>query len=209
MWKNSALFAPLLALLAAFSGSSPLWATPITGVTVSSNVAVCCGESLQNLVNGVGLIGGYNTSALNVVGGTSGISILNSTSPPPVFTFDLQGNRQLSQIAFWNYSGSFSNLGINALQVSTSLDGISYSPISSITNLTRGGAGLQAAEIFTFGIPLEAAFVRVAPLSNFGGNAVNFQEVMFVEAAVPEPGTMILSSLALASLIAYRRLRHT
>jgi hypothetical protein len=209
MFKTSGIYFPLLALLAAVLGNSSLLAGPITGVTVAYSGSVCCGESPQNLVNGSGLVGGYNTSALNQPSGASGITIQSFSNPVPEFTFNLQGNRQLSQIAFWNYSGIFPQLSINALLVSTSLNGTDFTPIPSITNLTQGGSGPQAAEIFSFGIPLDAAFVRVAVLSNYGAFGAVLQEVMFVEVAVPEPGTMILSSLALASLIAYRRLRHT
>jgi hypothetical protein len=141
------------------------------------------GTNIQNTVNGVGL------SSLS-------LTATHAPSAPPnswvsagaltgTVTFDLGGTFAVDSFSFWNQNGggpgANGSTGIRGVTVSTSTDGITFTPLTGgPTSFAQVAVNANAPpQIFNF-TPVSARFFRFTILSNYGDPAqTGFAEVGF------------------------------
>lgn len=176
------------------NGPKVAHAVLITGVTASTTMGSGSGTNLQNTVNGVGL------TSLSLTANHDATIPTNSwVSSPGILTgsvtFNLNGLYSLEGFSFWNQNaggpGASGSTGIQNVQVSTSLNGVTFMPLAGgPTTFSRVITTISPPEIFVFG-PVAAAFVRFDILSNYGDPVqTGFAEVQFNGTAIPEPSTL-------------------
>jgi hypothetical protein len=186
-------------------------ASRISSVTASTpDMGSSFGTNLVNTVNGVGL------STLSLTATHDGTVPLNSwVSANGVLTghviFDFGTAFLVDSFSFWNQNaggpGALGITGIDAVQVSTSLDGTTYVPLAGgptqFSQIMTAPAGPQ---IFNF-VPVSARFFEFTIGSNWGDPVeTGFGEVGFD--AIPEPATSVLIAsgcVALCALISRKR----
>src|SRR5207244_1823361 len=120
-------------------------------------------------------------------------------------TFDLGGLFVVDSFSFWNQNGggpgSAGSTGIQGVQVLTSTNGVTFTPLAggpSVFAQVSGSTNLPP-QIFTFA-PVAATQFRFQILSNYGDAAeTGFAEAGFNN-AVPEPSTAALFALGVAVL---------
>ncbi len=133
-------------------------------------------------------------------------------------TYNLSGGSvvQVGTMYVWNYNeffgSSFVNRGVDTLQVSTSPDGTTFTPIIDPLNSSTTWVFAEAPgttgytpQVFSFSSPVSAAFIRFDILTNYGDahDFVGLSEVGF-DAPTPEPGTGLLMLSAIGLLIGAR-----
>lgn len=193
-------------LAAVFSQAS---AAPILGVTASTPNGTAAG-TIDNVVNGTGLIGGIQPTSLHSQSGTNTAWLSSATGANSQLDFDLGDLYSLSGMAFWNANGSFVGRGIQTVQILSSVDGLVYSVIAgSPTAFAQVPAAPSPAEIFSW-TPVVARFVRFDVGSTFDTNGSLVNEVLFDGSAVaPEldssTALMPLSLMCLGLLSLKRR----
>ena len=94
--------------------------------------------------------------------------------------------------------------------VSTSLDGVNFTPLPSASNvaLTRapGVDGYDTPDVVSLG-GVQAQHVRFANLLPHASTLVGFSEMIFFEEPIPEPSTLLLAALGLLGLLGWGRRR--
>jgi hypothetical protein len=109
--------------------------------------------------------------------------------------FDLHGAYTLVGMSVWNYNDN-GFLGVQGVSVSTSTDGVTFTPLAGGPTTFAMGAFFspEPPQQFTFG-PVVAHFVRFDITSNYGSlNLTGLSEVGFdgTLTAVPVPPTLLL-----------------
>jgi hypothetical protein len=204
----------LLLAAAVFSIPASLSAALVTGVTATTNMGSGFGSSLANTVNGVGLTG--NVPSLTSPHASSEPTNAWSSNPSIVtgnVDFTFPSAQPIGGFSFWNSNnggpGDFGSSGINGVNVSYSLDGVTFLPVpgAPTTFAQVMGNGPAAPETFTF-VPVTASRVRFGITSNHGdrrdGGQTGFAEVQFN--TIPEPATFGFG-LALVGAVASSRRR--
>jgi hypothetical protein len=173
------------------------------------------GTSINNIVNGAGLLG--NTPSLT---GTHAIGSLSngwygSLVAGNLITFDLNGTYRLAGFSLWNFNAD-RTVGVNGVNVLTSTDGTNFTSVAGAPTQFAIGSNFapESPELFSF-TPVTASYVRFQVLSNYGFNspgiATGLSEVQFDSAsaaAVPEPVTIFGTLMGLGSgAVLKRRLR--
>ena len=180
----------------------------IAGVTATTNMGSGAGTSLANTVNGAGL-SALTLTATHAATSSSNSWISASGTLIGNVTFDLGGLFVVDSFSFWNQNGggpgSAGSTGIQGVQVLTSTNGVTFTPLAggpSAFAQVSGSTNLPP-QIFTFA-PVAATQFRFQVLSNYGDTAqTGFGEVGFD--AVPEPSTAALLALGVAALGCLRR----
>jgi len=182
----------------------------ISTVTASTpDMGAGFGTLLINTVNGAGL----NTLSLTALHDSTAPN--NSwVSSGGILTghviFDLGMTFLVDSFSFWNQNTGGPDLsggtGIRGVQVSTSLNGITYSPLlggpTQFSQVTTAPAG---PEIFNFA-PVSTRFFQFTISSNWGDTAeTGFAEVGFNNAAIPEPTTLSLAAIGALAILALKR----
>jgi hypothetical protein len=152
----------------------------VPGVTTTTNMGTWSTYSMPNLTNGVGLSQLSVTGTHSATFGEMWMSNTNQTTG--WLQFDLASPLPIAVIAVWNYNSTISLLrGVNQMNVSTSLDAINWTPLS--TELVPQGTGLALPPHLIQASGVTARYVRFDILSNFGTNYTGLSEVQFVAGA--------------------------
>jgi hypothetical protein len=134
----------------------------------------------------------------------------NSAATAATVTYDLGSSKTIDALALWNEDIS----GIGSLALETSSDGLIFAPLVAGLLPTNNNDNFDyGADVFSFGA-VTAQFVRFVMTNcpqvpngpnpgGFGGCAIG--EVAFRATAVPEPGILELTGLALLGLVLVRR----
>ena len=191
-----------LGMLAAFAASA-LLASPVTGVTVTTDMGTFIGSDPAYLTDGSGL-SSYDTGAIHDAAGPT--NSWAGTSLTGTITFNLGGTYDLDGMAVWNFN-SVNTYGVQDVTVRTSLDGISYSAIAGAPTSFAIGSSFMAEVAETFSFSTTASYIQFEVASSYGGSSSSLSEVMFTgtAASTPEPATYALFGAGLAVLAFFRR----
>ena len=181
-----------------------LSAARIPAVTASTNMGSGFGTNIQRTVDGTGL------SSLSLTATHDGTipsnSWVSSGTLTGIVTFDLGVTFLVDSFSFWNQNGGGpgqnGTTGIQGVAVSTSTDGIIFTPLPGGPTSFAQVPLLAAAppEIFNF-TPVSARFFRFTILTNYGDPAqTGFAEVGF-NGSVPPVPTLSQWGLILLSLL--------
>ena len=194
--------AGLLAL--ALTTSAP--AGYITGVTASTDMGNFLSSNIANIVDGSGL-SSLSLTATHAQAVPTNYWAGNSFGQ---VTFDLHGSYTLAGMSVWNFNADNAE-GVQGVSVSTSKDGVTFTPLAGgPTTFAQGalGAAPEPPQQFTFG-PVVADFVRFDILSNYGFFVTGLSEVGFDGTpgtpAVPAPPTLLLGLVGAGCVARLRR----
>jgi hypothetical protein len=134
------------------------------------------------------------------------------TDTSPFIVFDLGAVYSLSSFRIWNYNGvdafhNYSGRSIRDADISTSLNGVSFSDAGSYVLLPAPGANGYAGELIPFDVT--ARFVRFDIRTNHAGDlayGVGMSEISF--SSVPAPPSIVLFGSALVGGAGALRKRH-
>jgi hypothetical protein len=184
-----------LAGLLALAVATPVYAGYITGVTATTNMGTFLGNIAQ-IVDGSGL-SSLSLTATHDTATTSNVWLSANGTLTGQVTFDLHGAYTLVGMSVWNFNGN-NPAGVQGVGVSTSTDGVTFTPLAGGPTTFAPGANLapEPPQQFTFG-PVVADFVRFNITSNYGSQfETGLSEVGFdgtlVTTAVPAPPTLLL-----------------
>jgi hypothetical protein len=131
----------------------------------------------------------------------------NQGSTSASVTYNFGSSRTFDALALWNEDFA----GIGALALSTSSDGVTFAPLVAVLPPDNTNDVDYGADVFAFG-PVTAQYIRFdmtnCPQQPAGFDSCAIGEVAFREATangVPEPGILMLTSLALFGLVLARR----
>jgi hypothetical protein len=185
----------VLAGLLTLTLATPARAGYITGVTATTNMGSINSFDIDHIVDGSGLSPSPSLTATHAAAnsGNSWASAFGTVTGQ--VNFDLHGAYTLVGMSVWNYNDN-SFLGVQGVSVSTSMDGVTFTPLAG--GPTTFAEGLffspEPPQQFTFG-PVVADFVRFDITSNYGSrNLTGLSEVGFdgTLTAVPVPPTWVL-----------------
>jgi hypothetical protein len=173
----------------------------ITGVTASTNMGTLLGD-IAHIVDGYGL-SSLSLTATHTFGTFSNSWTSSQNVVTGQVTFDLHGAYTLGGMSVWNANtAGLVTLGVNGVTVSTSTDGVTFTPLAGgPTTFAQGQASFsEPAEQFTFAPSVVANFVRFNITSNYGNSSTGLNEVAFngtaVTTGVPAPPTLLLGLVA-------------
>jgi hypothetical protein len=181
----------------------------ITGVTATTNMGNGFGTDIAHIVDGSGL-SSLSLTATHAAGTTSNDWVSFSGTTTGQVTFDLHGTFTLVGMSVWNFNGN-NTVGVQGVSVSTSTDGVTFTPLAGGPTTFAQGANFAAEppQQFTFG-PVVADFVRFDITSNYGFPLeTGLSEVGFDGTpgtpVVPAPPTLLLGLVGAACVARLRR----
>ncbi|HZN39736.1 MAG TPA: discoidin domain-containing protein [Planctomycetota bacterium] len=168
-----------LTLVAWCAFSSVCTAQFIPGVTTTTSMGTWFSYNIANLTNGVGLSAMTLTATHSANWQDMWISNQITTG---WLQFDLGAVVQLGGIVVWNYNSSISLArGVQLMNVSTSTDGLTFTPPSAVT-VPQGTA--QPIPGYLIGTGAVAArYVKFDILSNYGDTYTGLSDVQFLAGA--------------------------
>lgn len=198
------------AVAVAFIGAGKSPAAYLTGVTATTNMGNGFGSNISQITDGSGL-SSLSLTATHATA-TPGNSWVGNVVTGTV-DFDLNGSFSLAGMSVWNFNAN-NIFGTNGVQVLSSLNGVTYTPVPGGPSAFAQGAlfAPEGPQQFTFG-PVNAAFVRFNIQSNFGfgATASGLSEVGFdagpVANPVPAPAGLLLGLTGLPIFGALARFR--
>ncbi|MFT4662569.1 MAG: hypothetical protein ACI9O4_002177 [Chitinophagales bacterium] len=164
----------------AFSGAEVPVENVINPVSATSTLDAA-GTDIQNAIDGTGLDVFPSLSANHEP--TNPINSWISQDATGVIDFDLGGLFLVDGFAFWNQNGggpgADGTSGIKDVIIYASTDGTNYNLIPGApSTFTQVTTGPSAPEVFDF-TALEASFIRIEVLNNYGDMFTGFGEVAF------------------------------
>ena len=164
----------------AFIRTNEIIENTINPVSATTTLPASFGSSLDNTINGAGLDTFPSLSATHEM--TTPDNSFLATNDQGAIDFDLGGSYLIDGLAFWNENAPGpGQTGIQDVTVSSSEDGITYTPISGApSTFAKVNGPTSTAEQFSF-TPITASYIRFDVISNYGdpGNLVAFAEVAF------------------------------
>jgi F5/8 type C domain/PEP-CTERM motif len=191
-------------------------------VSVSTNMGTQGGNTtgnfaLVNTINQSGLSASYISGVTDFTTYTA-TTTANSSAPTDIWfsnfiatgnvDFNLGGSYTIDQFALWNMGNidsvkKFTLLASNDSTFATTTNLGSFTAGEGSSNNTLA----QAAQDFSFAATT-ASYVRVKITSNYGFPFTGISEAAFggvvPAAAVPEPASMVMLGLGIASVLGYR-----
>jgi hypothetical protein len=174
----------------------------IPGVSATTDMGSGFGTSLDNTLNGMGLIGGVPSLTAQHEPTTPINSWVADMATIGQVTFDLNGLYQVNGFSFWNQNaggpGPNGATGINGVVIEASTDGVNFSVIPGApSSFAVVPDPFADPEIFSFAA-VDATHIRFNIRSNHGDPAqTGFAEVHFSQ--VPAPGALALFGLTALS----------
>jgi hypothetical protein len=206
-----------VALVAGLVLSPQTLATPILGMSVSTDMPTATGYDITNVINGSGLASGPALSGQHANASTSNAWLSTVTSGSLII--DLGGDYDLSGFTFWNTNwdhgtpNSKGKYGINDVTFLYSLGGSAFTAIPGAPlSLSKQNSTTDITpEIFTFAT-ITADRVKIMITGNHGADGVGMAEIQFDgsrlesspdvlgSASVPEPTILAMLCLGLTGL---------
>jgi hypothetical protein len=160
----------------------------INPVSATTTLAAQFGSSVDNTINGAGLVTFPSLSADHE--GTNPGNAFYASSDVGTLDFDLGGSYLVDGLAFWNTNATGPpQTGIQDVVISSSEDGVTFTPIPGAPTVFAEATGTTTeAEQFSFDV-VTASYIRIEVTTNYGsGSFVGFAEVAFsgIEATVIE-----------------------
>ncbi len=155
----------------------------IIPVGVTTTFTPAFGTVPENIIDGSGL-SDFPSITADHDDTTPGNSFIGGDETSGSFDFDLGGTFMLNGVAIWNQNaggpGTDGEEGIREIVLSSSLDGVTFTPISNSPSLVAivTDNGPIGPEQFGFDTT-EAAFIRLEVLSNHGDDDTGFAEIAF------------------------------
>lgn len=174
----------------------------ITTTSVSASSELHAGYTVNNLVNGSGLVGStHDDSFLNMW-------LAHPTDTTPTLTFDLGSLYSVTATNIWQYIWpNNTNRGVDDLDILWSTDNATYTLWGSV-NLAEGG---NTAQVFNTAV--DAQFIKFDINSSHGSSYIGLSEVQFIGTQagqtppttnVPEPSTLAIFALGVLGLLSRR-----
>jgi len=156
------------------------------------------GASAHNGLNGLALYGDVNGNDLGLQNGAAGVN----NGKYIQFQFNTASYADFTL----TFAGRRTSTGFTSFDVSTSTNGVNFSPAGSITTIVATGYSLITFDLNATIDNAATAYVRLTSVgtSTSSGGNVRIDNVQF-NATVPAPGAAAL--LALGGLVATRRRR--
>lgn len=200
------------AAIAAFvvPASAPAMAAVITPVSVvASSQLSGYGRVAVNTINSSGLTGlGHGTDPTTMWLSTGNGAAGGTPDLAPSITFDLGSVVSINSAQIWNYNESGgTNRGVTSFSFSSSLDGITYTSLSSFTLTAASGSAGDLAQ--TVAVTASAEFIRLSRLTSADTEGfVGLSEVRFTTAnaliegtGIPEPSSAALLLVGLVGCV--------
>ena len=181
--KSRLAFAPLVTSLVAFasvqmSRADIIVIDPVTGVTVSSELAGGFDRIGDYLVDGSGLSDGQHGTIPDGSMWLSGGTCCGSVEDlDPSITFDLGAVYTISSIHVWNYNestgGGLTERGVNEVSIEYGTTAALGETVAGITNFTQAPepvVATYAGEVFDAFPPFTARFIKFDINSSHGGD---------------------------------------
>src|SRR5262249_12668099 len=146
-----------LAGLLALALTTPVHAGYITGVTATTNMGTGSGD-IAHIVDGSGLSSlSLTATHANATSSNAWLSAIGTLTGQ--VKFDRHGTFTLVGMSVWNFNNLVNNAGVQGVNVSTSTDGVTFTPLAGgPTTFAQGTFGPESPQQFTFG-PVVADFV--------------------------------------------------
>jgi hypothetical protein len=152
----------------------------INPVSATTSLVPSFGSTVDNTINGVGLDSYPSLSATHEM--TTPNNAFYAANDSGTIDFDLGGQFMVEGLSFWNNNAPGPGAtGVQGVIVSSSPDGITYTPIpGSPTIFAQVMSPTTPAETFAF-TPVYAKFIRFEVTSNYNdpGSLIGFAEVAF------------------------------
>jgi PEP-CTERM motif len=206
-----------VALVAGLGLAPQTLATPILGMTISTDMSTATGYDIANVINGSGLAGDPALSGQHASASTDNAWLSTATSGNIII--DLGGDYDLSGFTFWNTNwdhgtpNSKGKYGIKDVTFLYALDGSAFMAIPGApTTLSKQNSTTDITpDIFSF-TSITADTVKIMITGNHGADGVGMAEIQFdgsrlessaiaqESASVPEPTTLAMLCLGLTGL---------
>ena len=188
MCRRSAFTVLLVVFTALLGGASAEYVDPGAIIAVASSVNYQLEPEYS--CNGSGLTGDLHT---NDIGGeppqpglgTMWLCATEDAVPTIEYQFDI--SYPIQEMWVWNYNqltptgGNRTTRGIQDCTIEYSVDGIVWIQLGAVHTFAQADASIAYAHntVISFG-NVDAAFVRISSLSNYGGSSTGLSEVRFI-----------------------------
>jgi hypothetical protein len=171
----------------AFIGTGEATGNIINPASVTTTLVAEFGSNLNNTINGSGL--SLFPTLLGTHAATTSANSFIGTKDTGSIDFDLGGSYLVDGLAFWNMHKAITDnasAGIQEVVISSSEDGIDYTPIASApSTFAEVISTTSPAEKFSF-TAVTASFIRFDVMSNYGHpKLVAFAEIAFSGVKTP------------------------
>jgi hypothetical protein len=191
-------------LILCISGSVLQAQIIINPVSATTTLSAQFSSTLDNTLNGAGLNAFPSTTATHGMSSPSNSYV--ATVGTGTIDFDLGGSYLIDGLTFWNqnfFGPSVGASGINDVIISSSADGITFTPIQGSPSIFAKTTCMTCpGEQFSF-TPVATSFIRFEVVSNHGStDHVAFSEIAFSGSLAPAAGNVINPVSAKTTLIA-------
>jgi hypothetical protein len=174
--------------------------------TFSGNIGNVINQSGQNptYISGVTYFASYTASATATPGTAADLWTSASAETTGNVDFTLGGSYEIDAFAIWALiSTNDDNIGDFTLLASNDASFTTFTTLGSFTPTYSPGSPIPAT-VVTF-TATTASYVRLEITSNNGGPDAGFNEAAFeFEPSAPEPSSLLMAGIGIASVLGYR-----